>query len=255
MANPRQRRKLRSGSHKPVQHSRRAKKLLKKQPPIRGPKILQEAWDPRKTVRQNYEALGLAATLNPIASGGTERPISAQAGHEERSEEQQQPEASTSSATAALKPAGANGVPKGYGKIIRDALGNIVDVQLGDEETDEEGTGAMEEELEEIPDPAEDDQLAGWVGLGSDPRKRSPESAGTRVVQALEHLSEARAGRVRRFTSKGELATLRRLVGKYGEDVDAMARDRKLNPDQRTAGELKRAIRKAGGFAELGKAG
>lgn len=32
MANPRQRRKTRSGSHKPVQHSRRAKKLLKKQP-------------------------------------------------------------------------------------------------------------------------------------------------------------------------------------------------------------------------------
>ncbi|KAI0361972.1 hypothetical protein OH77DRAFT_1526662 [Trametes cingulata] len=252
MANPRQRRKLRSGSHKPVQHSRRAKKLLKKQPPIRGPKVLQEAWDPRKTVRQNYEALGLAATLNPIASGGTERRISAHAGQEERSEEPQ-PEASTS--TAAARPTGANGVPKGYGKIIRDAEGNIVDVQLGDEEAEEEERGAMEESLEEIPDPREDDQLAGWVGLGSDPRKRSPESAGTRVVQALEHLSEERAGRVPRYTSKGELATLRRLVAKYGEDVEAMARDRKLNPDQRTAGELKRAIRKAGGFAELGKAG
>jgi nucleolar protein 16 len=32
MANPRQRRKARSSSHKPVSHSRRAKKLLKKQP-------------------------------------------------------------------------------------------------------------------------------------------------------------------------------------------------------------------------------
>ncbi|KAI9064320.1 hypothetical protein FKP32DRAFT_1570565 [Trametes sanguinea] len=248
MANPRQRRKLRSGSHKPVHHSRRAKKLLKKQPPIRGPQVLQEAWDPRKTVRQNYEALGLAATLNPVESGGTERKLSAHPAHEE------QPEASSSSAPSTSKPAAANGVPKGYGKIIRDADGNVVDVVLNDED-EEEDAEAMEEVLDEVPDPTEDDQAAGWVGLGSDPRKHSPESAGTHVVQALEHLSETRGGRVPRFTSKGEQAALRRLVAKYGEDVEAMAKDRKLNPDQRTAGELKRAIRKAGGFAELGKAG
>ncbi|KAI0336412.1 hypothetical protein GY45DRAFT_1333006 [Cubamyces sp. BRFM 1775] len=252
MANPRQRRKLRSGSHKPVHHSRRAKKILKKQPPIRGPQVLQEAWDPRKTVRQNYEALGLAATLNPIASGGTERPLSTRLGHEEGPDTQ--PEASSSASASTSKPSGASGVPKGYGKIIRDADGNIVDVVLADEE-DEEGEEAMEEELEDVPDPTEDDQAAGWVGLGSDPRKRSPESTGTHVVQALEQLTEARGGRVPRFTSKGEQTVLRRLVAKYGEDVEAMVRDRKLNADQRTAGELKRAIRKAGGFAELGKAG
>ncbi len=71
----------------------------------------------------------------------------------------------------------------------------------------------------------------------------------------LEQLSEARGGPVARHTSSGEQTTLERLVRKHGEDVEAMARDRKLNVDQRTAGELKRAIRKAGGFAELGKAG
>ncbi|KAI0637084.1 ribosome biogenesis protein Nop16 [Trametes polyzona] len=256
MANPRQRRKLRSGSHKPVHHSRRAKKILKKQPPIRGPQVLQEAWDPRKTVRQNYEALGLAATLNPIASGGTERPLCAHPEHEDRLPEDQ-PEASTSTSAASsssAKPAGAKGLPKGYGKIIRDADGNVVDVELADDDEEEEDA-AMDEGLEDVPDPAANEQLAGWVGLGSDPRKRAPESAGTRVVQELEQLSEARGGRVPRFTSKGELAVLRRLVAKYGEDVEAMARDRKLNVDQRTAGELRRAIRKAGGFAELGKAG
>ena len=68
---------------------------------------------------------------------------------------------------------------------------------------------------------------------------------------ALERLSEARAGPVPRFTSKGELATLEVLVGKYGDDVAAMARDVKLNADQRTAGELRRAIRKAGGTGAL----
>ena len=67
----------------------------------------------------------------------------------------------------------------------------------------------------------------------------------------MEQLSEARAGPVPRWTSKGEHATLQRLVAQHGEDVEAMARDVKLNADQRTAGELRRAIRKAGGTGAL----
>ncbi|EEB92758.1 hypothetical protein MPER_08686 [Moniliophthora perniciosa FA553] len=72
MANPRQRRKARSSSYRPVSHSKNAKRNLKKMPPIRAPKVLQEAWDKRKTVRQNYAALGLIHDLNPSASGGAE---------------------------------------------------------------------------------------------------------------------------------------------------------------------------------------
>lgn len=40
---------------------------------------------------------------------------------------------------------------------------------------------------------------------------------------------------------------LERLVGKYGDSVEGMARDRKLNYEQRTAGELKRSLRKMEG--------
>ena len=72
---------------------------------------------------------------------------------------------------------------------------------------------------------------------------------------ALERLSEARAGPVPRFTSKGEAARLAQLVGKHGDDVEAMARDVRLNVEQRTAGELRRAIRKAGGAGALGGGG
>ena len=53
------------------------------------------------------------------------------------------------------------------------------------------------------------------------------------------------------MSSTGERAELERLVIKYGADVEAMARDRKMNPNQRTAGQLSRAIKKAGGVAEL----
>lgn len=76
------------------------------------------------------------------------------------------------------------------------------------------------------------------------------------AVLALEQLSATRGGPVRRHTSKGERGVLRALVSKHGEDLEAMARDRRLNVDQRTAGELGRAIRKAGGFgAVVGTAG
>lgn len=37
---------------------------------------------------------------------------------------------------------------------------------------------------------------------------------------------------------------MRALIAKYGDNVELMTRDLKLNPEQRTAGQLKRALRK-----------
>ena len=61
----------------------------------------------------------------------------------------------------------------------------------------------------------------------------------------LEALGAA-GTRVARATSGGEARYLAALVAAHGDDVEAMARDRKLNPDQRTAGQLRRALRNAG---------
>ena len=49
-----------------------------------------------------------------------------------------------------------------------------------------------------------------------------------------------------RHPSSGEAKYLSPLVKKHGTDLEAMARDLKLNPEQRTVGQLKRALRKAG---------
>lgn len=76
--------------------------------------------------------------------------------------------------------------------------------------------------------------------------------------------------KVIRFTSAIEADWLLALVDKYGDDIAPMTRDRKLNPWQKTAGEIKRAcvpqfypaklqdadpiphrIVKAGGFSKL----
>jgi len=67
----------------------------------------------------------------------------------------------------------------------------------------------------------------------------------------LEKICEDKArkrGTASRFLSRGEIGYLTRLVRRHGEDVEAMGRDRKLNPDQRTGGELRRMIKKAGGL-------
>lgn len=72
-----------------------------------------------------------------------------------------------------------------------------------------------------------------------------------RVPAELEKISKGEK-KTPRFLSHGEAGYLTRLVERHGGDVEAMARDRKLNPDQRTAGELARLMKKAGGLEETG---
>jgi len=243
MANPRQRRKARSSSYKPVSQSRNAKRNLKKMPPIRGPKILQDAWDPKKTVRQNYAALGLVHTLKPSAAGGLE-PLEGQGQHIEENKN-----------TPTSLPEHPGCIPKGFGKIIRDECGNVLRIELPEEEDGSaaekpQGIGIAEPDVDRI-------VLRPWVtDLGGN-EKLKLGSGDTNVVQALERicttvnqnsttLSAPLSGAGPRHASSGEVVYLERLVAKYGQDVERMARDRKLNPEQRTAGVLRRGLCKAG---------
>ncbi|KAG7086609.1 hypothetical protein E1B28_002553 [Marasmius oreades] len=145
MANPRQRRKSRSSSHRPVSHSKNAKRTLKKMPTIRAPKVLQDAWDKNKTVRQNYAALGLIHDLNPSAAGGAEvvdvdinqndqttHPITDSA-VSSTSENGSQGTSALGAGKPALPPQGST-IPKGYGRIVRDEVGNVVRIDYSDEE-------------------------------------------------------------------------------------------------------------------------
>ncbi|EIN07735.1 hypothetical protein PUNSTDRAFT_144287 [Punctularia strigosozonata HHB-11173 SS5] len=256
MANPRQRRKARSSSHKPVSHSRRAKKLLKKQPAIRGPKVLQEAWDPRKTVKQNYAALGLMHSLNPVASGGMEvdGPVAGPSNSSGTAGTETEASTSThSNSTTGLRP--------GFGRIVRDAAGRVVDVELGEEEEEvpaadgEKGDGSdafTPLATVEIP---QEGTAADWASV----RTRggggggATSGSGNEVVQALAQMTSEQRQAIR-TSSSGEVGYLRRLVQAHGRNVAAMARDRRLNTDQRTEGQLQRAISRAGGFEALEEA-
>ncbi|KAJ7090271.1 ribosome biogenesis protein Nop16 [Mycena belliarum] len=247
MANPRQRRKARSSSHKPVSHARHAKRNLKKTPPIRGPAILSERWDKRKTVRQNYAALGLIHTLNPSASGGVE-PI----------ETTVQPDDSPANSNAASTSSQANDaasvIPKGHGRIVRDADGNVLRIELAqeDEEMPEQDS---EKDMEQLGPEVDPNVLQKWAtGLGGGSKGKGGNGS---VVEALERisstthhgaatLSAAISGAGPRHASGGEVAYLQRLVDKHGSDVEQMARDRKLNAEQRTVGQLTRSLKRCG---------
>lgn len=54
-----------------------------------------------------------------------------------------------------------------------------------------------------------------------------------------------------RHTSSAEKEWLTTLVQKHGDDFASAAMDRRLNVWQKTPGELKRMVRKAGGVAKL----
>ncbi|KAH9180310.1 ribosome biogenesis protein Nop16-domain-containing protein [Lactarius sanguifluus] len=229
MANPRQRRKARS-SQQPVRHSRQAKKLLKKQPPIRGPKALRDAWDKHKTVRQNYAALGLAASLNPRASGGAERaaPVT-----QARTATNEVAFINGSEPAPLMSGGGSNGAPSGLGRITRDETGQVVAIETGDD------IGAplptRERDLVEEPAAILPSECHSWISFGHMPGTEDP------IIRV--HSVPV----VSRFSSKGEVTFLQKLISRHGSDVEAMARDRKLNPDQRTEGEIRRAIRRASG--------
>lgn len=71
-----------------------------------------------------------------------------------------------------------------------------------------------------------------------------------KLTADLEALA-ATAAPVQRHTSAAEGIWLTRLVHKHGDDFSRAALDRKLNVWQKTPGELKRMVRKAGGVEKL----
>ncbi|KAJ7074265.1 ribosome biogenesis protein Nop16 [Mycena amicta] len=205
MANPRQRRKKRSSTHRAVSHSRNSKKMPRPSPfltvPIRAPTvplairgpasaILNARWDKRKTLRQNYAALGLAHTLNPSAAGGVE----------------------PTETSTGMNDGPTPSIPKGRGRILRDDDGNVVGIELAEDDDDDEENEAENQTLAEQK----------WLVAGAIP------AAGPRHPSRLE------------------LTYIQHLVDKHGTDVLHMARDTKLNAEQRTVGELKRALRRCG---------
>ncbi|KTW26252.1 uncharacterized protein T551_03551 [Pneumocystis jirovecii RU7] len=65
----------------------------------------------------------------------------------------------------------------------------------------------------------------------------------TEVIRELKEKAE-KSTKVDRKLSKNETIFLEKLIDRYGDDIDAMTKDIKLNAMQQTAGDLRRKIKK-----------
>ena len=173
---------------------------------------------------------------------------------------------------------GSNGIPSGLGRIIRDETGQVVAVETGDDMDPPLPTRERDLVEEAAAAAVISSECQSWVSLGHMPGTEDPKidiirgECGTpgasgnnrfdldllrnhhcrrsqsRSKLCLEALPDVDSVPVvSRFSSKGEVTFLQKLISRHGSDVEAMARDRKLNPDQRTEGQLRRAIRRAAG--------
>lgn len=121
-------------------------------------------------------------------------------------------------------------------KVERDADGNIVRV-LGRSQSN-----PLNDPLNHLDnEDDEDEEVEEWGGImdggGAD------EDA-TDVVKSLVEQAQNPAPKRARHLSEREQEWLESLVARHGDDVGAMARDKRLNPMQQTAADIKRRLKK-----------
>ncbi|KAF5102292.1 hypothetical protein D0Z00_000475 [Geotrichum galactomycetum] len=187
--------------------------------------VVAASWNAKETLAQNYKRLGLRAKLNGVA-GGQEREFAVGDVQAREKDEKTVRDplfiangGHLSAATATKKEApGAN-----EARIERDADGNVVRVVYG--------------ETRAYDDSDDEEEFSGFADSAADENK-------TEVVKELERLASLPVVSTPRVQSTREQDWIGDLVAKHGDDFDAMARDRKLNAFQQTAGDLRRRVKK-----------
>ncbi|EEP75399.1 conserved hypothetical protein [Uncinocarpus reesii 1704] len=228
-----QRKKNRSSTPKIKIKSKKAKNG-KKKINVLGNAIIAKNWDKKLTLTQNYHRLGLATRLNAPA-GGVEKDV--------------EPLQPTIDAGESYNPLAIKGkrdvqVQPGEARVERDPkTGKILRIIRIEEEGEHEETVEIAGRKRRKMNPLEDP-----LNELSDAEDYSPRhtDAPTEVVSALEKQAAIEEEKVKkrkpRHQSKREEEWLERLVEKYGDNIPAMVRDRKLNPMQQTEGDIKRRL-------------
>lgn len=108
-------------------------------------------------------------------------------------------------------------------------------------------TGQKETKYNPLNDPLNDiedsDNEVEWDGFAMVPERREAEVENP-VIRELEEAARNGAKKAPRGQSQREQEWAERLVNKYGDDYERMARDRKLNPMQQTAADIRKRVLK-----------
>ncbi|TDZ12911.1 Nucleolar protein 16 [Colletotrichum spinosum] len=218
-----QKKKRRSGRQK-IRQPNKPKRQLN---PM-GNDIIAKNWNKKETLTQNYRRLGLTARLrNP--TGGVEKTLS---------------QVATSALTRrdpfSIAPVEAAVIDEA--RVERDENGKIVRIHYSKTKRANPLRDPLNE-IESDDDEEENDEDDGkeeeWGGIDDESRPQ--------VIRMLEKEAAVPVVKKPRHMSQQEREWLERLVGRYGDDTAAMARDRKLNPMQQTAADIGRRIEKLKG--------
>jgi nucleolar protein 16 len=222
MANPRQKKKARSGIAKARRKPKSKKQLLNNS-------IIAANWDKSETLAQNYKRLGLTRRLNKN-TGGVEKKVS---------------------------DLGVENVPS---RLEIGSTGKTAQLEVGEAEIERDPTtGKIVRVLDDtavkanpLNDPLnqfdseheESDVEVGFDQHGQPAYGILAKPASTAVVAQLENEARRPEKKYKHKQSEGEKAFIAELVMKYGADYAAMARDMKINYMQRSEGDLKRRVKK-----------
>lgn len=187
----------------------------------------------KETLSQNYRRLGLTSRLNH-ATGGTEKTI---------------------------KTLGLNDARSTRADVAPDSTANALNIvskapeQIETEEVEVERdpeTGAILRVVEKastrnnpLNDPLNDlevsEEEVEWNGFAMVPERTEGEAENP-VIQQLEEAARNGVRKAPRSQSQREQEWVESLVNKYGEDYGRMARDKKLNPFQQTAADIRKRV-------------
>ncbi|KAL5604083.1 hypothetical protein BROUX41_002072 [Berkeleyomyces rouxiae] len=232
-----QKRKNRSSRPKVVVPNSRKKALN----PM-GNNIIAKNWDKKQTLSQNYRRLGIAARLQ-APTGGVEVTVA----------EASNPAAKPKIPTTPGLPSASTAAPIiREARVERDANGRIVRVISESTAAPpafkplNDPLAAYDSDCEVDADsgPTASSQAAAPVTAWEDWAGISDNEGDNEVVKALVRQSRMPVAKHTRFQSEQESEWLGRLVAAHGDDVRAMAWDRKLNPFQQTAGDLAKRLKR-----------
>jgi len=234
MGKIRQKRKNRSSIPRAKLSNQRTR-TGKKKINILGNDIIASKWDRSLTLSQNYQRLGLSSRLKG-PTGGTEK----------NPKSQNVAVATTKDPLAIPSQGKSTKLTPTEARVERDPdTGRILRVIRPEGEDDptqkRRRLNPLSDPLNDISDGEdEDEDEAVEVSFSQRPD--------TAVVEALEAQAaeeEAQLSRKKRprQQSKREQEWVERLVERHGDDIRAMARDRKLNPMQQNEGDIGRRVR------------
>ncbi len=119
--------------------------------------------------------------------------------------------------------------------------GAILRITGADEEEEKRKRNPLNDPLNELED--SDNEAEAWNGFAMVPERRDDEAENP-VIRQLEDAAMNGVRKAPRTQSQREQEWVERLVGKYGEDYERMARDRKINPMQQTAADIRKRVKK-----------